>query len=119
MKKTRMKKVLSTREGLIGEKTASGYIIDEHVPFVALPSKKGLYRAVKVRRGTKQIIALVLDVGPWNIHDDAYVLYNSRPQAESGTDMFGRKTNKAGIDLSEKVWKYLDMTDNGDVEWEF
>lgn len=114
-----MRKVFATREGLIGEKTASGYIIDEHVPFVALPCTKALYRAVRVKKGMKQIIALVLDVGPWNINDDTYVFNNSRPQAESGTDMFGRKTNKAGIDLSEKVWKYLEMEDNGDVEWEF
>ena len=31
-------KVKATREGLIGGKTDSGYVVETHVPFVALPS---------------------------------------------------------------------------------
>ena len=37
--------VKATREGLIGGQTASGYIIDRVVPFVALPCGKALQRA--------------------------------------------------------------------------
>ena len=65
------------------------------------------------------IKALVLDVGPWNINDDAYVFGSDRPQAESGKDKFGRTTNGAGIDLGEFVWRSLNMLDNGEVEWHF
>jgi hypothetical protein len=34
-------------------------------------------------------------------------------------DMTGRKTNGAGIDLGEVVWKALGMKDNTEVSWEF
>lgn len=113
------KTVKATREGLRGSATASGYFIDVVVPFVALPSTKALHRAVRVSANGKSIIAIVLDVGPWNTHDDSYVFGDSRPQAESGVDSFGRKTNGAGIDLGEFVWNYLGMKDNGDVSWSF
>lgn len=116
-----MKSVKATREGLMGQATASGYVIDVHVPFVALPDSGALYRAVRVRNpdNGKQVIAMVLDLGPWNVSDSAYVFGGERPQAESGTDTRGRSTNGAGIDLGEYVWKHLGMTDNSTVEWEF
>jgi len=47
------------------------------------------------------------------------VILGKRPQAESGTDTRGRKTNGAGIDLGEAVWAALGETDNSEVEWEF
>lgn len=114
-------RVKATREGIIGGKTSSGYVIDKVVPFVALPSTKALSRFVKVTNPTngKSTYAIVLDVGPWNIHDDDYVFGTGRPQAENGIDSFGRATNKAGIDLGEKVWAALGMTDNTEVDWEF
>lgn len=114
-------RVKATREGLIGQGTASGYVIERRVPFIALPSTKALYRVGLIRnpKNGKSCTFIVLDVGPWNEHDDAYVLGGQRPQAESGTDLFGRPTNKAGIDLSEAVWKALGMTDNDEVEWQF
>ena len=124
--------VLATREGLLWGKTSSGYRVEINVPFVALPSTAALRLWVKVRnpRNAREVRALVLDVGPWNEKDHAYVFQRAtepdqvsatiqRPQAESGTDTFGRKTNKAGIDLGERVWKDLGMTDNDMVEWEF
>lgn len=126
-----MIRVKATREGLIGGKTASGYIIDTVVPFVALPSTKALGRFVKIQANGHTVLAIVLDVGPWNEHDDEYVfqiLTNDttawgmppvRPSAESGTDERGRKTNGAGIDLGEAIWRSLGMTDNGLVSWEF
>ncbi len=62
---------------------------------------------------------MCLDVGPWNEHDDAYVWQGQRPAAERGIDTRGRTTNGAGIDLSEAVWRRLDLADNTDVEWSF
>ena len=114
-------RVKATREGLVGAKTASGYVIDKIVPFVALPSTKALGWAVRVTNpaNDKSTIAIVLDVGPWNEHDDGYVFGGIRPAAETGTDSRGRTTNHAGIDLGEAVWKRLEMVDNTEVDWEF
>ena len=116
-----MMKVKATREGLIGGRTASGYRIDSVVPFVALPSVGSLNKLVRLHNPLtgKVAYAFVLDVGPWNEKDDTYVFGGARPVAESGVDSRGRTTNKAGIDLGEKVWKQLGMTGNSDVEWEF
>lgn len=113
--------VKATREGLINGRTATGYRVDRVVPFVALPSDAALRQWVIVTNPAngKSIRALVLDIGPWNTHDNAYVFGGQRPQAESGTDLFGRPTNHAGIDLGEAVWAALGMTDNADVSWEF
>lgn len=130
-------RVKATREGLLGGHTASGYIVDDAVPFVALPSTKALGKFVYLRnpKNGKLCYAVVLDVGPWNggkvrrffnatlnitdTDDDLYVFGGARPQSETGKDLRGRPTNKAGIDLGEKVWKDLGMVDNSEVEWEF
>jgi hypothetical protein len=114
-----IKTVKATREGLVGSITASGYIIDSIIPFVALPDVKALHKFVRITKGTKSVIAIVLDVGPWNTHDDLYVFGLHQPQSETGTDIMGRKTNSSGIDLGERVWNELGMTDNGLVTWEF
>lgn len=141
--------VKATREGLIGGKTASGYLVDMRVPFVALPARAALRTWVRLfnpvnGKGTR---ALVLDVGPWNEDDNAYVFQTLtlnrlgvpvlfaqrtleagireeitkgvRPMAESGLDTRGRKTNGAGIDLGELVWVALGMKDNSCICWEF
>ena len=113
--------VKATREGEIGGTTSSGYIVDRFVPYVALPSTNALGRFVRIKNPAngRQCFAVVLDIGPWNIHDDNYVLGGGRPQAESGFDATGRQTNRAGIDLGEVVWNRLGMLDNTCVEWEF
>ncbi len=120
-------RVKATREGLVGDKTASGYVIDRVVPFVALPSGRALGRFVKITNPTNgaSTYAVVLDAGPWNTKDDRYVFGGARPAAESQMlgssllDEFGRQTNGAGIDLSERVWDLLGMRDNTEVDWEF
>jgi hypothetical protein len=113
--------VKATREGLVGFKTSSGYVIDTVIPFVALPAVRALHRFVRVVNPAtgKRVIAFVADVGPWNEHDDAYVFDGQRPAAESGTDTRERATNRAGIDLGEAVWNGLGMEGNGSVSWEF
>jgi hypothetical protein len=114
-------RVRATREGRIAHVTATGYIIDTIVPFVALPSRNALGRHVRVTNPAngKSCIAWVGDVGPWNIADDAYVFHGERPAAERGESLSGRGTNGAGIDLGDKVWIALGMRGNTDVDWEF
>lgn len=116
-----MIRVKCTREGLVGEKTASGYVIDRVVSFVALPDRKALFKHVRLRNPAngKTCIAQCLDIGPWNLDDSTYVFGGERPQAESGIDQFGRKTNHAAIDLGERVWKELGLQGNTEIEWEF
>lgn len=129
-----MIRVKATREGLIGAKTATGYLVDSYVPFVALPSTAALRQWVKLYNpiNGKTCRAIVMDVGPWNEHDHIYVFQPAtfnrdgdfavdtiRPMAEAGVDTRGRTTNKAGIDLGERVWNLLGMTDNSEIYWEF
>lgn len=116
-----MQTVKATREGELGRPTASGYVVERHVPYVALPSVHALDRCVRLLNPAngRSCDAIVLDVGPWNTLDDDYVFRGKRPQAESGKDMRGRITNGAGIDLGERVWLELGMLDNGAVTWEF
>lgn len=114
-------RVKATNEGLLGDRTSSGYVIDEYVSFVALPSTSALHRHIRVTNplNGRTIVAEVLDVGPFNEHDDAYVFDGARPQSESGVSVSGHGTNGSGIDLGYRVWHFLDMKDNTDVEWEF
>ena len=119
--KPRAIRVKATREGLMGGRTASGYLVDLYVPFVALPSLNAVGKFVRVTNPANGLstVAWVADVGPWNDLDDKYVFDGARPQAESGKDTRGRKTNGAGIDLGEAVWSALGMKDNSEVDWEF
>jgi hypothetical protein len=131
-------RVKATREGLPGGKTATGYRVDPHVPFVALPSTAATRLWVKIHNpaNNKIVKALCLDIGPWSEIDHAYVFQPAtmdhigltvppdtiRPRAESGTDERGRKTNGAGIDLGERVWRDLGLPPGGgsaEVGWEF
>jgi len=127
-----MIRVKATREGLVGQKTATGWVIDKETPFVALPSAKALHKWIQITNPANgnACRAQVLDVGPWNEHDDAYVFGGQRPASEHGEHVVyvggkpeqriePEKVNKAGIDLGEKVWHLLGMTGNTDVEWEF
>jgi len=113
--------VFATREGRVGAVTSSGYKIDDIVPFVALPSVAALGMFIRVTNpnNNKSCFAIVLDVGPWNEHDDEYVFKGARPLSEKGISKSMKGTNKAGIDLSESVWHKLEMKDNGNVDWKF
>lgn len=116
-----MIQVKATREGLLGQTTASGYKIDLYVSFVALPARDALWKFVKLYNPTngRSCYAQVLDVGPWNTADNEYVFSGQRPAAESGSSVSGKGTNGAGIDLGERVWQLLGMTNNSEVQWEF
>lgn len=116
-----MKTVKATREGLVGQITALGWCIDEEYPFVALPSRKALGMWVSIHNplNGKHCCAQVMDVGPFNTNDDGYVFGDAKPMAENGISVSGKGTNGAGIDLGEKVWNLLGMSDNTLVTWEF
>lgn len=89
--------------------------------YVALPDRfEGDRPKVEVRNTVngKITMATIEDVGPWNI-DDPYWLLGTRPQAESGTDETGRKTNGAGIDLSPALAKAIGVDGMGSVDWCF
>jgi N-acetylmuramoyl-L-alanine amidase len=89
--------------------------------YIALPDRfEGERPNVRVynRETGTSSTAEIWDVGPWNI-DDPYWDTGTRPQAESGTDMSGRETNEAGIDLSPALAKVLDIDGMGTVDWEF
>lgn len=123
--------VLATAEGLIGGRTATGTIIGKWMKGAALPSRKGLRRKVAVvyDRNQRRSTAEVLDVGPWNISDPYWETRGGRPQAETGRDRSGRRTNKAGIDLFNATWydllglrsydKRLIENTSGWVTWNF
>ncbi|HWP59002.1 MAG TPA: hypothetical protein VNL14_14005 [Candidatus Acidoferrales bacterium] len=129
-----MKRVLATREGLIGGLTAAGLTIRPNSVFVALPARKALWRIVRVRLGKSSILAPVLDLGPWfpfraYKDDDAYVFGEERPLAEKlrGQTREGDhnkyQINGAAIDLSDGVIEALNMLPEQwglrEVEWEF
>jgi hypothetical protein len=63
-------------------------------------------------------VATIEDVGPWNT-DDPYWITGARPQAESGTDLTGRTTNGAGIDLSPALSQAIGIDGMGKVHWKF
>jgi hypothetical protein len=90
-------------------------------PGVALPFRfRGKRPRVIIRHKGGSVEADIIDVGPWNTNDP-YWLEGGRPQAESGRDKNGRKTNKAGIDLNPAAAKALGLPKEwkGLVDWEF
>lgn len=110
--------VFATREGQIGDITATRMRIRSDSRFVALPHRSALGKRVEVRHGDRSVGVEVLDVGPWNI-DDAYWEDSERPAAERGRGFFRRPVNPAGIDLSDPVFAELGMQDNDYVDWRF
>lgn len=93
--------------------------IDDNAPGVALPFHFPDPRPdVRVTSKTGSCVCKIVDIGPWNINDP-YWQNGTRPQAETGTDMTGRKTNKAGIDLTLAAAKALQIDGKGLVDWDF
>ena len=96
-----------------------GHFISDSEYGVAFPYHfKGPRPKVRVFKGSRYVDCAIVDVGPWNINDP-YWLYGARPQAESGTDMSGRRTNKAGIDLTPAAARALGIDGKGAVDWQF
>ena len=96
-----------------------GHLIDDTELGVALPARVPDPRpSVCVWKAGKSVVCKIVDVGPWNT-DDPYWQTGARPQAESGLDHRGRKTNGAGIDLTPAAAKALGLQGKGIVDWEF
>jgi hypothetical protein len=88
-------------------------------PGVALPFRfRGPRPKVIVSANGETVTCQIVDVGPWNTNDP-YWMTGTRPQAESGTDMSGRRTNHAGIDLTPAAAAAIDLNGKGQVLWFF
>lgn len=65
-----------TRQGMVGGRTANGYIIKPNDFFVSLPSWRALSSnggneyMVRLSANGKSVVVPVYDVGPWNQRDD-------------------------------------------------
>lgn len=103
-----------------GEQSAYGGAIDDNKPGVALPFRfsETPRPRVRVTKGSASVDCDIVDVGPWNINDP-YWQTSKRPEAESGTDSRGRKTNRAGIDLTVAAAKAIQLDGKGLCDWEF
>ncbi|HEY1265515.1 MAG TPA: M15 family metallopeptidase [Terriglobales bacterium] len=88
-------------------------------PGVALPFRFSEPRPkVIVSANGETLTCQIVDVGPWNTNDP-YWMTGTRPQAESGTDMSGRRTNHAGIDLTPAAAAAIGLIGKGQVTWFF
>lgn len=95
-----------------------GHLITDTEPGCSLPYRfPGKPPSISIRGPNGVTVTVpVVDVGPWNTNDP-YWTTGSRPQAESGTDMHGRRTNLAGIDLTPATAKALGISGKGKVDW--
>lgn len=96
-----------------------GHVINDTELGVALPARLvGPRPKVRVIHGDKSVVCDIVDVGPWNTNDP-YWHGSGRPQAESGHDKTGRRTNHAGIDLTPGAARAIGIDGMGKVDWEF
>lgn len=111
------------------EKSAYGYNMSEGL-FVGLPASnmKGKWIQLTILPSNKpDAVIPVGHVGPWNgggwnnKFDDPYWRKKHRPQAESGIDLQGKKTDKSGIQLSHQLWNLLELKGKKRVyvDWHF
>lgn len=129
-------RVYATQEGLVGDSTSNGHVIQPNDHFVALPCSCALSKQdgqqfqVRVDYKGHSVTAPVWDVGPWNIDDDywnppAARHYKGLPQGvpeataayynnyNGGLDGKGRQVRiPAGIDLADGTFADLGMTDS-------
>ena len=79
----------------------------------------GLFRLIEIKPSGEDwpiLEAYVGDVGPWG-NSDPYWVHSERPDAEDGTSTRGRRTNRAGIDLSYALACELGFTGLMEVDW--
>ena len=93
---------------------------------VALPYKwKGNRPQVTVRGPKGEITTEIVDLGPWNLDDQLYVLNGERPlveqQYEDGTKAQNGMvpSNDAAIDLTPPIAKAVGISGKGKVAWRF
>ena len=114
--------IVATVFGGSGEHETSaydGHLIGDGELGVALPARlRPPLPKVRVLRGGRSVVCDVIDVGPWNTNDP-YWETGARPQAETGVDRRGRRTNHAGIDLTPAAARAIGVDGKGVVDWEF
>jgi hypothetical protein len=117
--------ITATSFGGAGDANSSAYggMVSPGSPGVALPFHfSGARPKVRAFCNGRSVDCAIVDVGPWNINDP-YWQSGARPQAESGTDTTGRRTNKAGIDLTPAAWSALGVSGpdaaKKTVDWDF
>jgi hypothetical protein len=72
-----------------------------------------------------EVIADIVDLGPWNLDDENYVLGTSRPMVETqyaeGTPAENGQvpTNDAAIDLTPPIASAVGISGKGKVSWRF
>jgi hypothetical protein len=79
----------------------------------------GLFRVIEIKPAGQDgpiYEAYVGDVGPWG-NSDPYWQDSSRPDAEDGIDPRGRRTNRAGIDISYALAQELGCTGLMQIDW--
>jgi hypothetical protein len=79
----------------------------------------GLFRVIEIKPAGQDgpvYEAYVGDVGPWG-NSDPYWQDYSRPAAEDGIDSRGRRTNRAGIDISYALAQELGCTGVMLIDW--
>jgi lysozyme family protein len=122
----KMSNIVCTMFGGSSDPNTSAYdpklVIDDAMLGCALPYRfPGARPKVKVtnRANGKTVVCDIVDVGPWNTTDNYWSVPQGRPQAESGRDLKGRKTNLAGLDITPAADKAIGLEGFGKVDWEF
>jgi hypothetical protein len=122
--------ITATVFGGVGDDQDSAYSdiewIDSETVGVAFPYRWKGDRPRVVVEGPKGVMKVpVIDVGPWNIYDDDYVIGGERPLVEkqyaSGLEAQNGQipNNDAGIDLTPPVAKRVGVSGKGKVRWRF
>jgi len=119
--------IIATTFGGSRDRETSAYdgsVITDATPGASLPArfpKPPPSVRIFASNGRSTTVPIV-DVGPWNTTDDYWNRPGGRPQAESGTDKSGRRTNRAGIDITPATIRALGLNpDDGKwtVSWDF
>jgi hypothetical protein len=128
MNKPRFTNIVATSfagQGDVERSAYTGRVIDGDKIGASLPYHfPGAPPTLSVFYNGNSVSAIpLLDVGPWNINDP-YWNGSGRPEAESGRDNTGRRTNSAGIDLTPGTWELLGYDGNPSeamekVDWDF
>jgi len=100
--------------------------IDDDTRGVALPYKwKGTRHRVVFRGPAGEVTTDIVDLGPWNLDDDGYVLRGDRPMVEQqyqdGDEAENGQipSNDAAIDLTPPIADAVGISGKGKVQWRF
>lgn len=131
-------RIRATRQGMVGGRTASGHRIQKRDRYVSLPSRRVTSKAknpeywVRISYNGRSSTVPVLDVGPWNIHDNYWDakrewwddLPRGYPQDHAayfdgynkGVAEKGRVSHPTAMDVGDGAW-WDDLGIKGDQAW--